>query len=73
LNWINGLGGIFLQTYQQNQFSYESRIENKRKRLNLLRRKASGKVGSEKRKVVPGLFAGGGLIRSKTGLSLLLG
>jgi len=60
-------------TYQQNQFSYESRIENKRKRPNLLHRNRLQAKSEVKKKVGRGLFAGGGFIRSKTGLSLLLG
>jgi hypothetical protein len=60
-------------TYQQNQFSYESRIENKRKRPNLLHRNRLQAKSEVKKKVGRGRFAGGGFIRSKTGLSLLLG
>jgi hypothetical protein len=59
--------------YQQNQFSYESRIENKRKRPNLLHRNRLQAKSEVKKKVGRGRFAGGGFIRSKTGLSLLLG
>jgi hypothetical protein len=50
-----------------------SRIENKRKRPNLLHRNRLQAKSEVKKKVGRGRFAGGGFIRSKTGLSLLLG
>jgi hypothetical protein len=59
-------------TYQQNQFSYESRIEIKRKRPNLLHRnRLQAKLEVKRKLAGAGLLVGG--IRSKTGLSLLLG
>ena len=54
-----GPGGIFLQTYQQNQFSYESRIENKRKRPNLLHRNRL-QAKSEVKRSWPEPVCGGG-------------
>ena len=59
-------------TYQQNQFSYESRMEIKRKRPNLLHRnRLQAKLEVKRKLAGAGLLVGG--IRSKTGLSLLLG
>src|SRR6185312_8427225 len=80
LNRITAWTVFFYRTYQQNQFSYESRIESKRKRPNLLQRntlravlKVEKKEPSVKENAGRSLFVGGGFIRSKTGLSLLLG
>jgi hypothetical protein len=53
-------------TYQQNQFSYESRIEIKRKRPNLLHRNRLQAKLEVKRKVAgAGLLVGGAFVRKR--------
>jgi len=46
-----GLNGISLQTYQQNQFSYETRIETKRKRPKVVASQQASGASEEKRKM----------------------
>jgi hypothetical protein len=53
LNRIAAWTVFFYRTYQQNQFSYESRIESKRKRPNLLQRNTlRAALKAEKKKPV---------------------
>jgi hypothetical protein len=53
-------------TYQQNQFSYESRIENKRKRPNLLHRNRLQAKSEVKKKVGRGrLLVGVSFVRKR--------